>query len=295
MPVRSMTGYGRGTAESGAHRVVAEMRSVNHRYLDFKIRGASLGPAIEDRVARVVKKRLARGSVVLSLKVRSQSSAASVRVDLAAARRVLAELRQLEQLGVPGTIDAALLCQQPGVLTHDADADTDESALAECVDRATESCVEALIAMRLSEGQVLRADIESRLDTLVELSESIEELARNAPDDAQKRLQDRLGKLLGNAGVEVEPERLAHEVAVLADRLDVTEELVRIRSHVAQARELLASDGEAIGRRLDFMVQELGRELNTVGSKSQSAEIAASVVAAKAELERIREQVQNVE
>jgi uncharacterized protein (TIGR00255 family) len=283
-------------AERGGHRVVVEMRSVNHRYLDLKTRGVSVGPALEAQIVKLVKGRLGRGSVVLSVRVKSQAASAPIRVDVAAARRALSELRRLDELDLDGGISPQLLCAQPGVLVQGEDEDQDESTeLAECTTEAARSCLDALVAMREAEGAALRVDIESRLDHLVELARRVAELVASAPGEAQKRLSERLDKLLSNVDVEVDSDRLAHEVALLADRLDVTEELVRLESHVGQARKLLATSDKPIGRRLDFLVQELGREVNTITSKSQSAEIAALVVEAKAELEKVREQVQNVE
>jgi len=277
--------------------MVVEMRSVNHRYLDLKVRGASIRPAIEDRITKLIKEHVKRGSVVLTVRLKSASSVATVRVDVAAARRVLGELRQLDELGIEDDIGIGLICQQPGVLVHgDGDDDEDDDdELTACAEEAAMQCIDALIAMRETEGLALRRDIETRLERLVELAEQIRTMTAKAPDDAQKRLNERLARLLKNVGVEVDPDRVAHEVAVLADRLDVTEEIVRVGSHVKQAKEMLASGDKAVGRRLDFLVQELGREFNTVTSKSQSADVARLVVEGKAELEKIREQVQNVE
>lgn len=290
-----MTGYGRGMAESGKHRVVVEMRSVNHRYLDLKIRGASVGPAIEDRLTKMIKARLGRGSVVLTIRLRGGEAASGVRVDVAAARRVLGELRKLQELGVSDDVSAEFLCSQPGVLVQGDDGEGDEEDVAECATQAAQACLEALVAMREAEGNTLRSDVEERLDRLLELGRAIGERVAKAPEDAQKRLSERIARLLKNVGVDVDPDRVAHEVAVVADRLDVTEELVRVGSHVEQAKKLLGTDTKPVGRRLDFLVQELGREFNTVTSKSQSAEVARLVVEGKAELEKIREQVQNVE
>lgn len=148
--------------------------------------------------------------------------------------------------------------------------------------------------MRDTEGAALAADVGARLDRLEAITESLASLAQSAPEDGKRRLEERIERLLSSSKVEVDAQRLAQEVAVLADRLDVTEELVRARSHIEQFRTFLRA-GEPVGRRLDFLSQELGREYNTVTSKSQSAEIARAVVEAKAELEKIREQVQNLE
>ena len=276
--------------------MVVELRSVNHRYLDLKVRGASVGPAVEDRITKLIKSRLKRGSVVLTVRVKSGTSSSSVRVDLAAARRAVAELRRLEELGLRDDLGIELVCAQPGVLVQSDEASSDDDGeLAECADEAATQCIDALIAMREAEGVALRKDIEGRLDRLVELAKEIAGHVSKAPDDAQKRLNERIARLLKNVGVEVDPDRIAHEVAILADRLDVTEEIVRVGSHVEQAKKLLATGDKPVGRRLDFLVQELGREFNTVASKSQSADVARLVVEGKAELEKVREQVQNVE
>jgi len=282
-------------AERSGHRVVVEMRSVNHRYLDLKVRGAAVGPGVVDRISKKIKKRVKRGAVVLTVRATSAVSSSGVRIDLLAARRVLGELRQLEQLGLDGGFSAEFVCSQPGVLVQAEEVGDEDEALGECADEAAEACIDALVKMRSTEGDSIGRDFTSRLDTLAELADKIGVLARSAPEDAQTRLRERLDRLLSHAGVEIGPERIAQEVAILADKLDVTEELVRVTSHIEQARELLTKEELAIGRRLDFLVQELVREYNTVASKSQSAESARLVVEAKAELESVREQVQNIE
>jgi uncharacterized protein (TIGR00255 family) len=298
--VRSMTGYGRGVAERDGRRVVVEIRSVNHRFMDVKLRGASLDAALEEKVTARVRERVTRGSVTIAVRVDGGGGGATMRVDHEAARRVHAELRQLAlALEIEPRIPLELICAQPGVLVS-VEAERSSSAgpddlLTECVTEAVDRALEDLRAMRDAEGQALSRDLGRRFEALRGLGGEIERLAGSAPDDAERRLRDRLSRLLATSKVAVDEARLAQEVAVLADRMDVTEELVRVASHIAQLGELLGQSGQAIGRRLDFLVQELGREFNTVASKSQSAEIARLVVEAKAELEKVREQVQNVE
>jgi uncharacterized protein (TIGR00255 family) len=297
--MRSMTGHGRGVAERGGRRATVEVRSVNHRFFDLKLRSGPLDPALEERIGNAVRKRAERGAFTVTVRDDATGAAGGVRVDVALARGVAAALEQLRQaVGSSEPVSLALIAAQPGVLQV-----ADQSGDTEAVVAALEGALEELVGMRRREGQALERDLRARLGRLGALSVEIAQLTANAPEEHRKRLAERLHRLLSAAGggaaaagtaVTVDEQRLAQEVALLADRMDVTEELVRLRSHLAQAEVLLGEDAP-VGRRLDFLVQELGREVNTIGSKSQSAEIARRVVEAKAELEKIREQVQNVE
>lgn len=290
-----MTGYGRGAAERDGWRAVAEIRSVNHRYTDLKLRGSSLDPAVEEKVSAAVRSRVERGSITVTVKVDGGDASAGIQVDEAAARRTYDELSRLASaLGLQQPVSLELLCAQPGVLSA-VDAPVDTEALAACVNDAVNEALDAMIAMRATEGGILARDLGARLDHLVELVDQLDGLVAEAPVEAHKRLEERLARLLSQTKVDVDPARLAQEVALLADRHDVTEELVRLRSHIEQARAVIADEKGSVGRRLGFLVQEFGREFNTVASKSQSAEIANAVVEAKAELEKMREQVQNIE
>jgi uncharacterized protein (TIGR00255 family) len=294
-----MTGYGRGVAERDARRAAVEIRSVNHRFMDVKLRGAPLDAAIEERVAARVRERITRGSLTVTLRLEGWGAGASLRVDQEAARRVHAELRQLAAaLEIEPRISLELVCTQPGVMVAvegERGWGSVDEAMAECVAEAVDRALEDLISMRDAEGQALARDLAGRFETLRSLGAALERLASAAPEDAERRLRERLGRLLAGGKVPVDEARLAQEVAILSDRMDVTEELVRVKSHIAQLGELMSQRQQAVGRRLDFLVQELGREFNTVASKSQSADIARLVVEAKAELEKVREQVQNVE
>ncbi|HUH06120.1 MAG TPA: YicC/YloC family endoribonuclease [Kofleriaceae bacterium] len=290
-----MTGYGRGGAERAGWRAVAEIRSVNHRYTDLKLRGSQLDPALEERISSAVRARVERGAVTVTLRLESAGSASGVRVDLDAARRVHAALSDIaRELRLAEPVSLALVCAQPGVLVP-AESNTDTEALTECMLEAVGAALTAMIEMRDAEGAILARDLEGRLDHLVQLVDQLDELVARAPGEAYRRLEERLSRLLQSAKVELDRDRLAQEVAMLADRHDVTEELVRLRSHVEQARTAMRSSEASVGRQLGFLVQEFGREFNTVSSKSQSAEIVAAVVEAKAELEKMREQVQNIE
>lgn len=297
--VRSMTGYGRGKSDVDGSAVTVEIRSVNHRFLDLKMRGASLEPKHEEALRRRIGEHVTRGAISVSIRVDRLAGQSALQVDTAAAQSVHQQLTALAQiLGIDGDIPLSLICKQPGVMVarapDESEAEAEAAAIGQCILEAAGTALVELASMRDAEGASLQQDIETRLATLGGLASELGELAKDSPAQAQKRLEDRIAKLLKNSNVEVDDTRLAQEVAVLADRLDVTEELVRLASHFEQLG-LLVKETEPVGRRLDFLVQELGREFNTVTSKSQSAHVARLVVDAKAELEKIREQVQNVE
>jgi uncharacterized protein (TIGR00255 family) len=281
-----MTGFGRGVVEQVRLRATVDIRAVNHRFLDLKLRGGPLSPALEDAVGTRVRAVVERGSVTVSIHLVRTAGAPRINAEAAGAAHVaLAELART--LGLPGP-DLALVLAQPGVvaLTEDDHEAPDASVLA-----ATDAALAQLATMRDAEGQALARELTARLAELDGIRGGVAERARAMPEQIQQKLHARLAKLLED---EVDPQRVAQEVALLADRADVTEELVRLASHLEQARSLIAGKASA-GRRLDFLVQELGRELNTIGSKSASAEITALVVEGKAVLEKVREQVQNVE
>lgn len=280
-------------AERGGRRATVEIRSVNHRFLDLKLRGASLDPAVEERIAGQVRRSLERGAVTVNVHVERRGEAAAPRIDRAAARAAHEALGALAlDLGVAPP-DLALIVAQPGVVVAGDDLD-DEDVVGEAIEDAAGAALARLLEMRTSEGAALVADLGARIDVLAGIFDGVEAVVVSQPDEARRRLSERLARLLEDAKVAIDPGRLAQEVALIADRLDVTEELVRARSHLGQVRALLAGKA-AGGRRLDFLVQELGREINTIGSKSAAAEISRLVVEGKAELEKIREQAQNLE
>jgi len=294
--MRSMTGFGRGTAEQGGARATVDVRAVNHRFLDLKLRGGPLPPSVEEQVASRVRTTLERGAVTVSVHVARAAGASRIDRDAArAAHDALADLSRT--LGVAGP-DLALVLAQPGVVVTSEDERDDAPVLA-----ALEAALVQLVQMRDAEGNALARELAGRLEDLARICSSIAELAESLPEQLRRRLHDRLRKLIRDEATDksndmagwLDPGRLAQEVALLAERADITEELVRLSSHLDQARALIAGGEGAVGRRLDFLVQELGRELNTIGSKSASTEISALIVEAKAVLEKVREQVQNVE
>ena len=286
-----MTGFGRGVGERAGVRVTIDVRAVNHRFLDLKLRGISLPPAIEEAITTRIRAAVERGAIVVSIHV-GKEGAAPTRIDQAAAERAHASLASLAaHLGLPPP-DLALVLAQPGVVIGGDELVGDESTYAGAALAAIELALAQLDLMRGAEGRALAADLGTRLGALVAAGGQIAVFAAAVPAQLARRLHERVRRLLDD--VQVDPARLAQEVAVFADRADISEELVRLTSHLDQARTLVESHA-AVGRRLDFLVQEIGRELNTIGSKSTVVEISAAIVEAKSVLEKIREQVQNVE
>jgi uncharacterized protein YicC (UPF0701 family) len=304
-----MTGFGRGVAEHGRTRATVDVRAVNHRFLDLKLRGA-LAPALEEAIGSRVRGSIERGAVTVSVHLARTGGTQATRIDQAAARAVHQQLGELARLLGVAAPDLALVLAQPGVVVTGDDEPRDDSDTP-AVLAALDAALVQLTGMRDGEGQALARELLARLDELGALRGTVERLAADVPERVQRRLKQRLERLLQDEGTEsagqewsgagfarsagsLDPGRLAQEVAVLAERADVTEELVRLASHLEQARALVAGKG-ASGRRLDFLVQEIGRELNTIGSKSAATEISSTIVEAKAVLEKVREQVQNVE
>jgi uncharacterized protein (TIGR00255 family) len=294
--MRSMTGYGRGTCEVAGRRLVVELRSVNHRFLEVKLRLPWNDAAVDSHVTQAIRGKLQRGVITVSARDEGGGAAQQVRADIGLARqyqRALDEIRGA--LGIAEPASLALLSALPGVISA-GEGVTDPELLWQAIAPGLDAALTALVAARAGEGEALRADLVARLDTLEVLARDISGLTRDAPELHKRKLRERLDRSLkqGEPITMIDPQRLAQEVAVVADKLDVTEELTRIAAHIAECRRLCGSN-DASGRRLDFLTQELNREINTVGSKSQSADVAARVVDAKVELERLREQIQNVE
>ena len=291
--IRSMTGFGRASAAAPACEVTVEATSVNRKQLDVAANLprtlAQLETALRDRVAGSIS----RGRINLSIRINpGQSALAATSVDLDAAARVVAAARSLkEHFTLSGELSIDTLLKAPGILRS-----PEEILAPDCVapvlDAALTKALSALNAMREQEGTILRQDLLQRLDTLSRSVDAIRLLAAEVPTRQRTALLERIRQ----AGLELQadPDRLERELALFADRSDITEELTRLESHIAQFRTRLDTE-TAPGRTLDFLCQELARELNTAGVKCAHSGISALIVSSKAELERIREQVQNIE
>ena len=290
--IRSMTGFGTGHAAEGGEEIDVEVRSVNHKFCEVKVRlPRELGP-LENDVARAVKERLARGGVEVVLRRGGGRGTLAPRVDVALAEAYARAFEAIrERLGSPDPVRLADVLAAEGVVTVEERA-VDLEAVRGAAMRALDQALAALGAMRAREGEALGRDLEGRLALVGTLVAEIEGYAPQSLEHYRLRLKERMEELA--RGFIPDPARLAQEVALFADRTDVAEEVTRLKSHLEQARALLRG-GEPAGRKAEFLVQEMHREVNTIGSKSQSGEIASRVVALKAELERLREQIQNVE
>ncbi len=298
MALRSMTGFGRGEAPAPDGRVVVELRSVNHRFCEVALRLPGRYGQVEARLRKLVAERVARGRVDVTVTVQAEGGAArGPAIDWEVAEGLRARLTELKaRLGLPGEVDLALLAAQRGVFV--AEEPAPEPAW-EPLASAAGAALDALSAMRAEEGLALTADFRGRLDSMSVLVEEVAARAPGVPAEYRDRLAARVRALLGDgtsghARRAVDPGRLETEVALLADRADVTEEITRLRSHLVQLGQLLEV-GEPVGRKLEFLLQEVHREVNTIGSKSTDMGITQAVLSLKAELERLREQVANVE
>ncbi|MEZ4374058.1 MAG: YicC/YloC family endoribonuclease [Polyangiaceae bacterium] len=289
--MRSMTGFGFGEADLDNGRVVIEIRSLNHRFLDVRVR---LPGDLQDQASfleQLARSELGRGRYDIGVRVEGTAQARLFSEERA--RGVYQALARLRDELAPGTdLPVSVLGQLSHLITASpADTETPvQAALASAMKRA----LGALKEMRETEGETLRAELEARLGKAREAAQRIAERAPEAIAHQHQRLRERVGRLLSDTGVQLDPTRLAQEVALLADKSDITEELVRLESHFDQFASLL-EDPQAVGRRLDFLLQEMARESNTIGAKSQDAGLSHLVVELKAEVERLREQVQNVE
>jgi len=292
--MKSMTGFGRGAFSSEAFGVTVEIKTVNNRYLDIHLRLGQELSAIEMIVRKRVGARLSRGRVDLNINF-DRTGAATYEVNRPLIAGYVKALREIkEELGLAGEIDVNSLARVPGALTAGRDS-FDEQNMAG-VESALDQALDSLEQMRESEGAALAAEMRVRVAKIEAEVPIIEDAAAGLADSYRQRLQKRVTELIarGSQAVELDAGRLAQEVAYLADRSDISEELARLRSHLEQFRSSIDADGE-VGKRLDFLLQELNREANTVLSKSTEIAIKDSALAIKAEVEKLREQVQNVE
>ena len=291
--VLSMTGYGRAEEVRNGRDIAVELRSVNSRYFEYSCRVPRTCAFLEDPLKRLVAEQVHRGKVELSLSIQNVSAAdAVVQINWELAESYCRALSSLaERLDIRNDITVTALTRFPDVLTQSA-APADPDALWADVQAVAGQAVTAFLQMRAAEGEKLRADVEARLLTVEELVRQIEQGSAGRVQAYTQRLYARLQELLADRNIE--ESRVLTEAALFADKTAIDEETVRLHSHVAQYRQILTLD-EPIGRKLDFLTQELNREANTIGSKCQDAALTRLVVELKSEIEKIREQIQNIE
>jgi uncharacterized protein (TIGR00255 family) len=291
--MHSMTGYGRGEAATSAVRFTVELHSVNRKHIDIALSLPRALQPIEGKVREKAQARVARGRLNISITLVPTGDASTVQViDEDLAELYADSMRRLqEKLGLAGSLELDTVLRAPGVLLAPGQ-DVDAEAVWPVLESALDSALEALLTMRAAEGTALAHDLQVRLQTLRDQVSLILARAPEIPKLYRSQLMDRLKA--ADLEISLSDERLLRELALFADRCDISEELTRLQSHFKQMEKLLRTEGP-VGRTLEFLTQEIAREFNTLGVKSNDASISHWVVAAKAELEKIREQIQNIE
>lgn len=292
--MKSMTAYARAEKTADEINISTEIRSYNSRYLDVSLRIMHGFNVLEEKIKALIIKKIARGRIEMSLQINDGSDEAyNFEINIPKAKAYYDRLVQLkDQLGLHSEIAVDLLVREGGVIRSveiDRDMDTVWPVVRDCVDEALNNLVE----MRKKEGEFIALDITGRINRIEESVHLIEKESSDLLFHYQQRLKERIAALTRGM-VEIEPERITQEAAFLADKSDISEEIVRVMSHIKQFRTIMNSE-EPAGRKLNFLLQELHREFNTMGSKTEKAHVSHTVVEVKSELEKIREQLQNVE
>ena len=291
--VRSMTGYGKGFAENSEARVTIEMKSVNHRYLDLSIKLPKKLNFLEGLVRNKISERVYRGKVDVFITLNEHSDACyQVSVNETMAGKYYESISQLAQkLGIENDMKASNLVRLPDVIEL-IEEDTDEDNLKSLVFTALDSCLDQFIDSRIAEGQRLENDLVGKMDQMISLVNELEARSPIIIDEYKNKLTTKIKELLEDS--QIDEGRIAQEVTIYADKICIDEEMVRLRSHVAETKDVFCLDKE-VGRKLDFLAQELNREANTILSKSTDVEIADIGITLKTLIEKVREQIQNIE
>lgn len=292
--MNSMTGFGSGRAANEQLDVTIEMKSVNSRYCDIICKVPRLFTAVEDEIRRMVKGSLARGKIEVSISYKSGTKGRTLTVDSALVQEVRRALVREGFYGSEQEVPLSAVTAVSNECFSVEEVDITPDTIAMLAMKAAEEAITNLLKMRAKEGEALRLDIEARLQTLENIVEAIDCHKTDVLTAYEERLRRRLDDMLSAIGKTVDEDRILQEVAIMADKTDISEEIVRFGSHVVQLRNTL-NDTEPIGRKLDFLIQEMNREANTMGSKGADLSITDRVVALKCELEKIREQIQNIE
>ncbi len=291
--IKSMTGYGRFEGVIDGRRTVFEIKSVNHRYFELQCRVPRGCGFLEETIKNLLAERVSRGKIDVYVSIEADENvAADVRINKSVARGYLVAIQEMcEIYGLRNDVTVSTIAGYPDVLTV-SKAPENEEKLSEIVKTAGEQALESFIEMREREGEKLKNDVLERGKNIISIVEQIEERSPKIVEEYRNKLYERLKEVLDSTTID--PQRILTEAALFADKTAVAEETVRLRSHFAQLENMLNSD-MAIGRKLDFIVQEMNREANTIGSKVCDADLAHKVVDIKADIEKIREQIQNIE
>lgn len=291
--INSMTGFGRFEGAVNGRSITLEIKSVNHRYTEFSCRLTRGYSFLEEKLKSYITSKVKRGKIDMFVSISEpEDTPTDVVINHNLAQGYINALKELEEkYGIKNTINTVDVGKYPDVLTVNKAPEDEEKVWAD-VQTAVDSALEGFLAMRSAEGERLKADVLSRAKTIMALVAEIEERSPVTVEDYKARLKEKIEEFLGSG--EYDEQRIITEVAIFADKVAVDEETVRLRSHFEQLNTYLNAD-EPVGRSIDFLIQEMNREANTIGSKVKDAEIAQKVVRIKNEIEKIREQIQNIE
>lgn len=291
--IRSMTGYGRAEVLVNGRNILVEIRSVNHRYFEFSCRSPRAYGFLESRLKTYLQGKLSRGKVDVNVSIQTvEGSSASVQVNRELAASYVQALRALEEpLGLRDDLSLSVISRFSDIFTVNKETEDEDAIWADVLQVADEA-TGRFVQMRETEGAKMKEDVESRLDFILQAVEQVEARSPKTVEEYRARLYNKMSEVLGNT--QIDEQRILTEAALYAEKIAVSEETVRLRSHVGQFRAILAQGGP-VGRKLGFLIQECNRETNTIGSKAQDIEIARIVVDIKSEIEKIREQIQNIE
>lgn len=293
--IKSMTGFGRCEAEINGREITVEVKSVNHRYFEFSCRTPRGYGFLDDKLKSYVNSRVSRGKIDMFVTIGANDEAPSeVTVNHQLVSGYINAMKEIsDTYGVENDVTVVSLSRFPDVFTVHKPAE-DEEQITNDVLSVAKTALDSFIAMRETEGEKMKTDILSRANTILSIVGEIEERSPQTVAEYEERLLERIKQTLEDYEVEIDEQRVLTEVAVFSDKVAVAEETVRLRSHFEQLNKFLEYDGP-VGRKIDFIIQEMNREANTIGSKVQDAVLAHKVVDIKSEIEKIREQVQNIE
>lgn len=293
--IKSMTGFGRGEYTDEKRHINIEIKSVNHRYNEIYVRIPRRYGFAEEPIKNKIKESIKRGKIDVSVTTESISEDdLAVKLNVPAAKQYFSNLREIQkEFDVQGDITLEMLSSMPDVLKAVPDVESEEEVL-HAMDIAVELAIKNFDEMRMVEGAKLSEDIIKRGELISDCIDEIEKASPELTKIYAEKLQERVAELTDKR-VEIPEDRLAMETAIFADKSSITEEIVRLKSHIEQLKEILLSNGEPVGKKLDFLVQEFNRETNTIGSKANDLQITNTMLKMKSEIEKIREQIQNVE
>lgn len=293
--IKSMTGFGRGEYNDGKRSIIVEIKSVNHRYCDISVRMPRRYSFVEDKVKNTVKEKIKRGKVDVSIMVENLTeNDVNIKLNGMLAQQYLENLQELQRgFGLPGEITLQYVAGLPDVMKAIPDVD-DEEEMTRCILAPVKEAAANLETMRSVEGERLAEDLIMRGEIIKDLVDKIEERAEEVPKVYTEKLRERIKELIGNS-IAVPEDRILVEAAIFADKCSIAEELTRLNSHMEQMKEIIEKSSQPDGKKLDFLVQEMNREANTIGSKANDITVTNLMLQVKAEIEKIREQVQNIE